>query len=211
MTLESGADGAEKDEADYFQELADGAPVMIWMSGVDMGCFYFNRAWLDYRGRTLEQEFGNGWADGVHPDDLDPCLQHYISCFGQRVPFAMSYRLQDHSGVYRWILDRGAPHYDTEGNFLGFYGGCAETSANIAIARIAELREALHQMREFAERIATAEAHAMGAIAAADPLHAPARRRALEHRARRHAAVALSKLADDMLIYDRIGNGARFR
>src|ERR1051325_7326155 len=111
---------------DYFQTLADGAPVMIWMSGRDMGCFYFNRAWLDYRGRTLEEEFGNGWTEGVHPEDMECCVQHYVSCFERHVAFAMSYRLLHWSGEYRWILDRGAPHFSAEGEFLGFYGGCAE-------------------------------------------------------------------------------------
>src|SRR4051812_41290539 len=98
-------------DIDSFKQLADGAPVLIWMSGMDMGCFYFNRGWLDFRGRSIEQEFGNGWAEGVHPDDLDRCVQHYISSFEKRFPFAMSYRLQHHSGEYRWILDRGVPHY----------------------------------------------------------------------------------------------------
>ena len=116
-------------DVEHFQQLADGAPVMIWMSGTDMGCFYFNRAWLDFRGRTLADEFGNGWAEGVHPDDLERCVQHYASSFQRRAAFAMSYRLQHHTGEFRWILDRGAPHWAADGQFLGFFGGCAETPA----------------------------------------------------------------------------------
>src|SRR5688572_16011200 len=151
---------AANEDVEYFQRLADGAPVMIWMSGSDMGCFYFNRAWLDYRGRTGEQEFGNGWAEGVHPEDLDRCVQHYISSFEKRVPFAMSYRLRRYCGEYRWILDRGAPHYASDGEFLGFYGGCAETCTDATGARVSELRRVLHEMRAFAERVA-GEAHAL--------------------------------------------------
>lgn len=139
-------------DVESFQQLADGAPVMIWMSGTDLGCFYFNRAWLDFRGRTLQQESGNGWAEGVHPEDLEPCVQHYIGSFEKRVPFAMSYRLLHHAGDYRWILDRGAPHFDADGKFLGFYGGCAETHPDSTVERIKELRHSLHEMHEFAER-----------------------------------------------------------
>src|SRR3954465_11411056 len=101
-------------EDEFFQRLADGAPVMIWMSGLDMGCFYFNRAWLDFRGRTLEKEFGNGWAEGGHPEDVERCVNHYISCFQRRLAFAMTYRLRNWEGEFRWILDRGAPHYSAD-------------------------------------------------------------------------------------------------
>src|SRR5688572_16933497 len=94
------SDGTCPADGEYFQQLADGAQVMIWMSGLNLGCFYFNRAWLDYRGRTHEEEFGNGWAEGVHPDDLAACVQHYVSSFEHRAAFAMSYRLQHHSGEY---------------------------------------------------------------------------------------------------------------
>ncbi len=113
---------------DVFQQLADGAPVMIWMSGLDMGCFYFNRAWLDFRGRTLEQEAGNGWAEGVFPEDLERCVSHYVSCFERRMAFAMTYRLQDLRGNYQWILDRGAPHYHPDGTFLGFLAAARKLS-----------------------------------------------------------------------------------
>ena len=202
-------------DVDYFKQLADGAPVMIWMSGSDMGCFYFNRVWLDFRGRTTEQEFGNGWAEGVHSDDLDRCVQHYIGCFERRVPFAMSYRLQHHTGDYRWILDRGAPHYSAAGEFLGFYGGCAELSADPSVSRLAALREALHQMRDFANGVAALEARALhhrsGGAGGAAMLRAKVSRLHLDQLTRKNAAAQIGKLAADMLEYDRIANGACLR
>src|SRR5579883_2861798 len=124
---------------DFFQQLADGAPVMIWMSGLDMGCFYFNHAWLEFRGRSLEEEQGNGWAEGVHPADMARCVNHYISCFERRVAFAMSYRLKHRSGEFRWILDRGAPHFLPDGTFLGYFGGCAEIISAGSINRHMQL------------------------------------------------------------------------
>ncbi|HEX4265875.1 MAG TPA: PAS domain-containing protein [Verrucomicrobiae bacterium] len=198
-----------KPEVEFFQQLADGAPVMIWMSGSDMGCFYFNRAWFDYRGRTAQQESGNGWAEGVHPDDLERCVQHYVGSFQQRVSFAMSYRLQDRHGEYRWILDRGVPHYDAEGGFLGFYGGCAETTAEVAVSRIKELRLTLQQMKDRAEHLPGEEAENLPHHSR-DPetLETRTRQLMLEHRAREHAAAELGKLAADMLVYDRIEKGA---
>jgi PAS domain S-box-containing protein len=195
-------------DVEYFQQLADGAPVMIWMSGTDMGCFYFNRAWLDYRGRTTEQEFGNGWAEGVHPEDLERCVQHYANSFKQQAAFAMSYRLQHHTGEFRWILDRGVPHYTPDGEFLGFFGGCAETPAEAAIARIHQLRLALDEMRVFAERVAKKEADEVDRRPVdAEALEFRTSRLSLEERSRYHAAEQISKLAADMRTYDRIPNG----
>lgn|SRR5690348_6973389 len=193
---------------EYFQQLADGAPVMIWMSGTDMGCFYFNRAWLDFRGRTLEQESGNGWAEGVHADDLERCVQHYVGSFEKRVAFAMSYRLQNANGEYHWILDRGVPQYSPDGEFLGFYGGCAETPVDAAVSRINELRVTLRKMQDFAERLAASEAHALSLCSSGPKtLQEKTRRLMQEHRGRQHAAAEMGKLAADMLVYDRIANG----
>ena len=196
-------------DVEYFQQLADGAPVMIWMSGIDMGFFYFNRAWLDFRGRTLNDEFGNGWAEGVHPEDLERCVQLYVSSFHRRSAFAMSYRLQHYTGEFRWILDRGAPHWAADGRFLGFFGGCAETPAEVAIERITELRQALVEMREFANCVAVAEAIAFRHdITEAETEEGEASRLRFEHRARENAATQISRLAADILAYDRIPNGA---
>jgi PAS domain S-box-containing protein len=207
MTSHVPSESGRNPDIECFQQLADGAPVMIWMSGTDMGCFYFNRSWLDYRGRTTEQEFGNGWAEGVHPDDLERCVQHYMSSFEKRFPFVMSYRLMHRSGEYRWILDRGMPHYNAVGKFLGYFGGCAVTPVDTAVTRIAELRKSLNNMRELAERLAQIESHAFRNARLAESLQDKTRRLILEHQARRHAATQIGELAADMLTHDRIPNG----
>ena len=102
------------------------SPVMIWRSGLDANCDYFNETWLAFTGRTLEQETGDGWAEGVHPDDFERCVAHYLEHFQRREAFEMEYRLRRHDGVYRWIFDRGVPFTDDAGAFAGYIGSCVD-------------------------------------------------------------------------------------
>ena len=111
-----------------FRYMADTAPVLIWISGSDGLCEYFNQGWLQFTGRTLEQERGNGWATGVHPLDLDHCLAVYNTSFDARRSFEMDYRLRHHDGEYRWILDKGVPRYAASGEFLGFIGSAVDVT-----------------------------------------------------------------------------------
>jgi len=111
----------------FFRELADNAPVMIWRSGPDKLCDWFNKPWLDFVGRTMEQELGNGWADGVHPEDFDRCLKTYVGAFDARQSFSMMYRLRRADGAYRQILDNGAPFYRA-GVFAGYFGSCIDVT-----------------------------------------------------------------------------------
>lgn len=110
---------------ELFEELANNAPVMIWRSSLDKLCDFFNRSWLEFTGRTLEEQAGNGWAEGVHPDDYDRCLRIYTSSFDARSEFSMEYRLRRHDGVYRWVLDNGRPFY-RDGTFVGYFGSCID-------------------------------------------------------------------------------------
>ncbi|SMP66905.1 PAS domain S-box-containing protein [Desulfonatronum zhilinae] len=109
-----------------YRHLADFGQALIWTAGLDKKCDYFNQPWLAFTGRPLEQELGNGWIEGVHPDDFDRCLHIYTTAFDRREPFSMDYRLRSHDGEYRWIQDDGTPRYDAQGNFLGYIGHCLD-------------------------------------------------------------------------------------
>jgi len=106
---------------DQFRELLGTAPIMIWLSGADAMCSFFNRSWLEFRGRRMEEEMGNGWTEGLHPDDRDLCLETYLKAFSARQPFRVQYRLQKANGDYSWVEDNGSPRY-RNGNFIGFMG-----------------------------------------------------------------------------------------
>jgi two-component system CheB/CheR fusion protein len=99
---------------------------MIWRAGLDAKCDYFNETWLAFTGRSAEQEMGDGWAEGVHPEDFDRCVAWYLDHFRRREPFEMEYRLRRHDGEFRWIFDRGVPFTDDSGAFAGFIGSCID-------------------------------------------------------------------------------------
>ncbi|MCX5691801.1 MAG: PAS domain S-box protein, partial [Planctomycetota bacterium] len=111
-----------------FRMLADSAPMLVWTSGSDAKCDYFSRSWLDFTGRSTAMEIGDGWAQGVHPDDLARCMQTYLEAFAARHPFEMEYRLRRHDGVYRTLLDRGVPRLSNDGIFDGFVGACVDVT-----------------------------------------------------------------------------------
>jgi two-component system, LuxR family, sensor kinase FixL len=134
-----------------FQIVADAAPVLIWMSGVDRLCTFFNKPWLDFTGRSREQELGNGWAEGVHQDDRERCLQVYTTAFDAREPFVMQYRLRRNDGEYRWIADQGVPRHDPEGRFAGYIGSCVDVTE--LVHKDQALRESEERMRVAAEAV----------------------------------------------------------
>ena len=112
-----------------YRTLADSGRALIWSSGLDKKCDYLNQPWLMFTGRTLEQELGDGWAEGVHPDDLARCFEIYTTAFDRRECFSMDYRLRRHDGEFRWIQDDGSPRYDSQWNFLGYIGHCLDITA----------------------------------------------------------------------------------
>jgi PAS domain S-box-containing protein len=109
-----------------FRLVANTAPVLIWMSGTDKLCNYFNDPWLEFTGRSLESQLGNGWADGVHPNDLQRCLATYTGAFDRRERFRMEYRLRHHDGTYRWLADIGVPRFNPDRSFAGYIGSCLD-------------------------------------------------------------------------------------
>ncbi len=116
-------------EDERFRRMVDHAPFMLWSSGCDGLCTFFNKPWLEFRGRTMAQESGNGWLDGVHPDDRQRCMEVYQRAFEARQQFEMEYRLQRSDGQYRWIRDTGMAQFARDGSFLGYLGSCVEVPA----------------------------------------------------------------------------------
>jgi PAS domain S-box-containing protein len=130
-----------------FRNMADASPVLLWMSGTDGLCTFFNQTWLLFTGRTLEQEWGVGWAEGVHFEDFQRCMDTYLAAFGERRVFEMEYRLRRADGEFRWILDRGTPRYTPDGTFAGYIGSCVDITERKAAE--VELRRAVQVRDEF--------------------------------------------------------------
>ncbi len=133
-----------RESEQHFRTLADSGHALIWTRGLDTERDYFNKQWFAFTGRTLEQEIGGGWIEGVHPDDRKRCVETYASASARREPFGMIYRLRRHDGEYRWIQDEVSPRYDTRGTFLGYIGHCLD---------VTELRQTKAALQETAERM----------------------------------------------------------
>ncbi|MCX6303829.1 MAG: PAS domain S-box protein [Bacteroidetes bacterium] len=129
-----------------YRTLADSGQALIWTATPDKKCTYFNQVWLDFTGRTLAQEQGDGWVEGVHPDDLDHCFTVYTTSFDQHKSFSMEYRLRHHDGTWHWLQDDGKPRYDSHGEFIGYIGHCLD---------ITERKKTENKLRETEEKFST--------------------------------------------------------
>ncbi len=114
-----------------YKVIVENAPNLIWRAGLDAKCNYFNKTWLDFTGRTMVEEAGDGWAERVHPDDLQRCVKTYLDNFHQHTPFEMEYRLQRFDGEWRWLNDRGVPFYTAKGVFAGYIGSCIDVTDKV--------------------------------------------------------------------------------
>jgi PAS domain S-box-containing protein len=115
-----------QESEDRFRRMCDSAPVLIWVSGEDNLCTWFNKQWLEFVGQPMEHELGNGWTENLYRDDVGIALETYRRAFESRAPFTMEYRLKHHSGEYRWVLDKGLPLYGANNEFVGYIGSCVD-------------------------------------------------------------------------------------
>jgi PAS domain S-box-containing protein len=122
------AEEAMRESEQRFRLVANMAPVMIWMCDTGKLCTYCNQPWLEFTGRSLEAELGNGWMEGIHADDLQRCLDTFTKAFDRRESFHMEYRYRHHDGGYRWLRDMGVPKCNTDGSFDGYIGSCVDVT-----------------------------------------------------------------------------------
>ena len=146
------AEAVLRESEERFRLVANTAPVLIWMAGVNKLCTYVNKPWLEFTGRLVEEELGTGWADGIHPEDVSRCLVTYNESFDRRKPFRMEYRLRRHDGNYRWVLDIGIPRFNPDSSFAGYIGSAIDVTrrkeAEAALSSVSrKLIEAQEQER----------------------------------------------------------------
>lgn len=122
-----------------YEAIVEASPNMIWRAGLDANCDYFNSTWLKFTGRTIEEEVGSGWLSGVHPDDMDACMNTYLEAFKKRELFEMVYRLKRFDGQWRWINDRGVPAFDASKTFVGYIGSCMDVTEKIEGQKLTEM------------------------------------------------------------------------
>jgi PAS domain S-box-containing protein len=137
-----------RESEERFRLVADEAPVLIWMSGTDKLCTFFNKGWLEFTGQSIEHELGDGWASGLHPEDLTGCLRIYSDAFDARVDFEMEYRLKRFDGKYRWVVELGVPRFEADGAFCGYIGSCVD---------ITDRKMSERWLNELAGRLITAQ------------------------------------------------------
>lgn len=150
------------DREEWLMTLSDSLPTLIWCSGSDGLCTYFNQRWLEFTGRTMAASLGDGWAQDLHPDDLDRVVQDYYRFLQGRQKFRLEYRLRYQGGPYKWIVDFGAPVFDSNQAFLGYIGGCLDVTTIKGSACATSWREKYEaalsaDMDELSSRIWSAE------------------------------------------------------
>ena len=148
LTENKNAERSLRESETRFKDIADSAPVLIWMSDQDNQCVFFNKAWLDFTGRSLAEDSGQGWTTRIHPEDIPVWQQNCADSFDARRPFVVQFRLRRCDGAYRWLANSGVPRYGKDGQFCGYIGSCVD---------ISERREAEEAARDLAGRVINAQ------------------------------------------------------
>lgn len=201
------AEEALRESEARFRTVADVAPVMIWMSDPNKNGVFFNKGWLQFTGRTLDQELGAGWLQGIHAEDLANTIDICGTHFRNRETFTIEYRLRDKDGEYRWLLDTGTPRFEPDGTFLGYIGSCID----ITERRQAELD---HQLQS-TELARVGRLAVMGELAASlahevnNPLGAMVTNASAGQRLLSHGQLQTDELRE--LLADIVADGQRAR
>jgi PAS domain S-box-containing protein len=149
LTDRKHAETVLQESEERFRNVANTAPVMIWMTGIDKLCTYFNSPWLVFTGRSLKEELGSGWTKGVHPDDLSGCWETYAKAFDRQEAFQSEYRLRRYDGEYRWMFDQGVPRFSSDGSFVGYIGSCIDiTDRKLAQEALSDMSRKLIEAQE---------------------------------------------------------------
>jgi PAS domain S-box-containing protein len=173
-------------QADHYRSIVEHAPMMVWRSGRDAKVDYVNCTWLRFTGRSFEQEIGDGWLEGIHPDDRDRCRSLYLDRFEKRLPWEKEFRLLRHDGVYRYVLEQGVPYADEWGEFSGCIGSAMDVhdrkeldqaKTRFLAAMAHELRTPLTPLRTYVQTLGRdADGQAPGRRALVDRLDAQLRK-----------------------------------
>jgi PAS domain S-box-containing protein len=156
VTEQRQAEQSLRESEQRFRTMADSAPVLMWIAGVDKRCIDFNRGWLEFTGRPIALELGDGWAEGVYPSDLQKCFSTYVTAFDRRDHFTMEYRLRRYDGEYRWVTDTGTPRFSPDGAFVGYIGCCIDINdqKEAELARLELARRLMNAQEDERSRIA---------------------------------------------------------
>ena len=194
-----------RESEERFRNMADTAPVMIWLAGTDKLCTFFNKTWLTFTGREMEEEQGDGWAKAIHPADLEQCLRIYASSFDARRDFQMEYRLRRADGEYRWVLDNGIPRFAPSGAFAGYIGSAIDITDLKRIQQEALSRQKLETLVSLTRGIAHDFNNMLGSILAqAELAESDIAERLLPTEAVHHikqVAIRASEIVRELMIY----------